>query len=135
MPDGKHFVAYHNTDKMGELDHAAGLRRLSVRYRKNLREVVGATVWLVSYTKDGAEREYGLAGKFQVDDAVKTPDDEFAIEASGIGRCYWPQVSIPEWLPELRRITGNFAFGLCEIKNQNVVEGLIQAVTDAGYEG
>jgi hypothetical protein len=128
----RHFIAYHNTEKMGySLPDGNPQRVLAKRPVNGLR---GNTVWLVEGT--GTPRQYCLASVFRVDKVGETDEGRFTWFASGPGHFFHPHVPIKHtsWFPEVLRVTGNFAWGVRETKDHAVIAGLTEIAKSAGYK-
>jgi hypothetical protein len=119
----RHFVQYHNPDKFGP--YRCSKRGAQIVTDKSVENLIGDTVWLVSRRNRPAR--YVLSDVFVVE---KTGSNEarslknFAFDAQG---CWFERpVDIGEepWFEKLRRVTGNFAFGLQPVRDESVVRGL-----------
>jgi hypothetical protein len=128
----RHFIAYHNTEKMGQpLHHGEPLRLLT---NKSVNHLLDNTVWFV--TGEGATRQYSLGSVFLVADVGETDDGDFKRFASGPGHVFQPPVPIKDtdWFPEVLRVTGHFGLGVQEVKDESVIAGLTKIAADAGYD-
>jgi hypothetical protein len=129
----RHFIAYHNNEKMGRALHEG--QPLRVLTNKAVNHLLQSTVWFV--TREGGQaREYSLGSVFRVVETGDVADSHFKRFATGPGHVFMPPVLIHEmeWFPDLLRSTGNFAFGVTEIKNDAMIDGLIQLASQAGHE-
>jgi hypothetical protein len=128
----RHFIAYHNTEKMGRPLHAGEPLRLHTNKKVDL--LLQNTVWFVTGEGTGA-RQYSLGSVFRVGEVGETAEDGFKRFASGPGHVFQPPVPINdmEWFTEVLRATGNFRFGVQEIKDEAAIAGLIQLASQAGH--
>lgn len=128
----RHFIAYHNTEKMGQaLHHSEPLRLLT---NKSVNHLLDNTVWFV--TGEGATRQYSLGSVFRVMEVGETDDTDFKRFASGPGHVFQPPVPVKDadWFPEVLRVTGHFGLGVQEVKDESVIAGLTKIAADAGYD-
>jgi hypothetical protein len=129
----RHFIAYHNTEKMSRpLHDGAPLRLLT---NKPVQHLLQNTVWFV--TGEGAgKRQYSLGSVFRVAEVGDTDEEGFKRFASGQGHVFQPPVPIKEleWFPEVLRATGHFGLGVQEVKDEAVIAGLRQLAAQAGHE-
>ena len=122
----RHFVQYHNPDKYGVFTPSEG--DFDIFTDKPVDGLVGDRVWLVS--KHGDPPDYVLCMTFVVDEVgVGGPLKHLA--RGSHGRIFSPPVSIEyePWFNRLRQLTGNFAFGLQAINDEEVVEGLLRSAS------
>jgi hypothetical protein len=129
----RHFIAYHNTEKMGRPLHDHEPLRLLTN--RPVNHLLQNTVWFV--TGEGAgPRQYSLGSVFQVAEVGDTAEDGFRRFASGPGHVFDPPVPIKDmpWFPEVLRATGHFGLGVQEVKDEAVIGGLSLLAAQAGYE-
>jgi len=128
----RHFIAYHNTEKMGHALSADGPLRLLTN--KSINQLLQETVWFVVGEGAGM-RQFSLGSVFRVAETGDAAEDGFKRFASGPGHVFDPPVPIKDlpWFPEVLRATGNFGFGVQEVKDEAVIAGLIQLAAQAGY--
>jgi hypothetical protein len=110
----KHFVAYHNTEKMGRPLHEGEPLRLLTN--KPVRPLLHHTVWFITGEGSGS-RQYALGSVFRVTEVKDANEDGFTHSASGLpehGHVFQPPIPIKEmeWFPEVLRVTGNFGLGV-----------------------
>ena len=125
----RHFIAYHNTEKMGRALSADGPLRLLTN--KPINHLLQETVWFV--VGEGA----GMLGSvFRVAETGDAAEDGFKRFASGPGHVFDPPVPIEElpWFSEVLRATGHFGLGVQEVKDETVIVGLSLLAGQAGYE-
>jgi hypothetical protein len=128
----RHFIAYHNTEKMGwPLQEGGPLRLLT---NKPIDHLYQETVWFIAGEGTG-ERQYSLGSVFRASEVGTTDEDSFKRYATGPGHVFQPQIPIKNmsWFPEVMRVTGRFGLGVQEIKDENVIAGLRQLAAQAGY--
>jgi hypothetical protein len=128
----RHFIAYHNTEKMGRpLQDGGPLRLLT---NKQISHLLQETVWFITGEGTG-ERQYSLGSVFRVAEVGDADEDGFKRFATGPGHVFQPPISVKDmdWFPEVMRTTGRFGLGVLEIKDENVIAGLRQLAAQAGY--
>ena len=128
----RHFIAYHNTEKMGHPLHEGEPLRLLTN--KPVNHLLHETVWFVTGEGDG-ERQFSLGSVFRVAGVGDATEPGFKRFAVGTGHVFRPPVPIKnmDWFPEVLRATGNFGFGVQEVKDEAVISGLRQLAVQAGY--
>jgi hypothetical protein len=130
----RHFIAYHNTEKMGYALSDGNPQR--VLTNKPVNHLRGNTVWLVTFEGTGTPRQYCLASVFRADKVGEKDEGGFTRYASGPGHFFHPHVPIKDtgWFPEVLRVTGNFGLGVQEVKDHAVIAGLTEIAKRAGYK-
>jgi hypothetical protein len=129
----RHFIAYHNTEKMGRPLHDGEPLRLLTN--KPVKHLLQNTVWFVAGEGAGA-RQYSLGSVFRVGEVSEAAEDGSERFAAGAGHVFQPPVPIKEmeWFPEVLRATGHFGLGVQEVKDEAVITGLTQLAAQAGYD-
>jgi hypothetical protein len=129
----RHFIAYHNTEKMGRPLHDGEPLRLLTN--KPVNHLLQNTVWFVTGEGGGA-RQYSLGSVFRVAEVGDADEDGFKRFASGPGHVFQPPVPIKDmdWFPEVLRATGHFGLGVQEVKAEAVIAGLTHLAEQAGYK-
>jgi hypothetical protein len=129
----RHFIAYHNTEKMGRPLHDGD--PLLLRTNKAVNHLLHNTVWFI--TGEGARpRQYALGSVFRVTEVGEATADGFKRFARGPGHVFQPPVPVTdmEWFPEVLRTTGNFGLGVQEVKAEEVIAGLLGLAAHAGCQ-
>lgn len=129
----RHFIAYHNTEKMGRRLHDGDPLRLLTN--KRINHLLQNVVWFIS--GEGARvRQFSLGSVFSVAEVGETADQGFKRFAAGPGHVFRPPIPVNDlpWFSELLRATGHFAFGVHEVKDEAVIGGLIEVAAKDGYE-
>jgi len=137
----KHYLVYHNTEKMGksfrEYDHGPsgpGTDDFSIVTRKSTAGLPGNVVWLIS-GEGKPHRDYRLEHWFIVTDVEDLKSKEFSSRASGsVGVVFSrgiPLNNLP-WFPSFKNSQGNFSLGLGPIP-VGYVEKFCQLVRAKGY--
>lgn len=126
----RHFVTYHNTEKMG-LSYEE-CTPFSVATTKAVDGLLGNRVW--SIVGSGAPRRYALHDTYLVDRTGTTDQDEFTNFAEGsTGLQFDPPILLNElpWFRDFLLSQGNFGLGLQPIQEKYVVyfEQLAAAAT------
>jgi hypothetical protein len=129
----RHFIAYHNTNKMGYPLPDCEPQRL-LTSDKSPRRLLQNTVWIVTYEGTGAH-QYCLGSVFQVDKVRAAGENGFKWCASGPGHVFrpWAPIKNMNWFPELLRVTGRFCF-IGEIKDSAAIAGLTGLAQQRGYK-
>ena len=130
----KHFVAYHNQDKMGQpLSSGDPLRVVS---NKKLPRLDGHAVWMiVGETVPGRPRKkFTLGSVFVVNEHGETGDEGFRHYARGPGHVFDPppELAHESWFQELQKTTFNFR-GISEVKDEATIAALLAIAAAAGY--
>ena len=101
----RHFIAYHNTEKMGRQLHESGPLRLLTNKQAN--HLLEQSVWFVTGERVGG-RQYSLESVFQLSEVGDANEDGFKRFASGPGHVFLPPIPIKDmdWFPEVLRATG-----------------------------
>ena len=127
----KHFVVYHNPDSIGY--PASEVSDLSIVTNKSITdEILGNKIWLI--TGEGQPRNYSIVAQFIANTVESGKSDGFTTRVKGhLGTIYKQMKSIDHctWLPDFKRIMGNFAFGIQRITDETFVNGLEEASKDS----
>lgn len=128
----RHFIAYHNPEKMGYQYTVPQNSREHVLTNKPVQHIIGNMVWVVTFKE---RHNYALASVFQVADSSDTNEGGFKHRVSGKGHPFrpWREIKDFEWFPTLLKVTGNFGLGLQEVTERSVIEGLIGVADQGGY--
>jgi hypothetical protein len=129
----RHFIAYHNTEKMGRsLYDGEPLRLLT---NKHVNHLLHNTVWFVTGEGEGV-RQFSLGSVFNVAEVGDAAEEGFKRFAAGPGHVFEPPIPIKElpWFPEVLRATGHFGLGVQQVKDETVIAALIQLAAQDGYE-
>lgn len=129
----RHFIAYHNTEKMGSSLHDG--EPLRILTNKHVNHLLQNMVWFVTGEGSGT-RQYSLGSVFNVTEVGNSNEDGFKRFAAGPGHVFESPIPIKElpWFSEVLRVTGNFGLGVQEVKDEAVISGLVQLATQDGYE-
>lgn len=129
----RHFIAYHNTEKMGRRLHDGDPLRLLTN--KPIGHLLQNTIWFVAGEGAGA-RQYALGSVFRVAEVGDTGDEAFKRFATGPGFVFQPPIPLNdmEWFPEILRATGHFGLGVHEVKHQAVIAGLVELAAQNGHD-
>ena len=129
----RHFIAYHNTEKMGRSLHDGEPLRLLTN--KHVNHLLQNMVWFVTGEGAGA-RQYSLGSVFNVAEVGDAAEDGFKRFAAGTGHVFGPPIPIKElpWFQEVLRATGHFGLGVQEIKDEAVIAALNKLAAQNGYE-
>jgi 5-methylcytosine-specific restriction endonuclease McrA len=125
----RHFVAYHNAEKMGhEYEPSGEYSFFSRKALTFLEQTVGATVWVINGSRPGTKKTtYTLCAVYMPDEVVDAEDVEFDyIVAGTVGRDFDPPIEMNPmpWFPSFLKSQSNFSLGINEIKDAVVIEQL-----------
>jgi hypothetical protein len=126
-----HFIAYHNTEKMGYALHEREPLRLLTN--KRVHDLVCGTIWMI--TGEGSkDRRYALASVFDVNEVGGDPDTGFKYYAKGEGHVFRPPVPLNDqgWFAELLKSTGNFSPVVQEVTDRRMIQALKRCASAAG---
>lgn len=129
----RHFVAYHNSEKMGY--SAEESDPFSVYTSKCLGEVIGDTVWVIAGEEDGG-RKYRLSSWFVIDSIEPSNKAAFGSTLRGIrGGAIDPKPILNDlaWFPDFFKKMAHFSLGVQEIKQSGVVDALKKLASDAEH--
>lgn len=121
----RHFLAYHNAQKMGY--SCTAIPMPSVKTSKAVSGLEGVTVWLVA-GEGKTPKSYYLASRFVVEECSpgKHLGTDLPNEVSGPGDLFGIRVSLDAApvLEQLRRASANFVNGFCELCDPSVISAL-----------
>ncbi len=135
----KHWVQYHTPDRMGYGIDECGTGQgdafgLVTNKNCGVHDPRGDVVWVVGITTAPDSPVY-LGWWFVIDDVLPSPHPEFLYQLVGQrgGACDpMPIISGETWYRQLLGMTGNFQFGLTEVRIRAVLNGLRAAAASAG---
>ncbi len=117
----RHFIAYHNADRMGYSD----IERLRVLTNRPVNDdMIGDHVWLV-VGKGSRKKSYYLGSRFVIDAIHDSEIADFDYQLTGRdGRVFIPMIPLDEldWFNAFRQSVQNFSLGFREIKDSRVVQ-------------
>jgi hypothetical protein len=130
----QHFIAYHNTEKMGHPLPDSEHQRLLTN--KLVSHLLHNIIWFVTSEGTRHPRQYCLGSVFRVTEIGPTGEDGFKRFASGLGHVFKPRILIKNmsWFPEVLRVTGNFRWGVQQVQDRTVIAGLTKFAQQVGYE-
>ena len=131
MEKPRNYVQYHKTEEYGPASHAGPIYICTNKFKP---EVVGNRVWL--FSGEGRPRRYFLNAIFIADRFFPMQDPDFFFRVDGAeGRRFDPPIEVTAypWFYELRRLQGNFAFGLNALNERFLpyLEDLISNLNDS----
>jgi hypothetical protein len=134
-----HWVQYHTPVRMGcgiDADGGPPFTVLSDKVPFTDRGgPVGEVVWLVGLRDEPGSPVY-LGEWFVIDGVMPSGNPEFAYQYRGeVGASVRPMpvLSGRPWYPAMLRLTGDFRFGLTEVRPGQVLAGLRAAAAEAGF--
>lgn len=120
------WLQYHNPDVMGYgIDEVSG-PPYSVLSDKVIFPCEGVRIWIVG-RRAAVDLAIYLGGWMLVDGIRDARHADFLYEyhgESGVDLDPMPTISDESWYAHLLRVTGNFRFGLTELKSPEVAAGL-----------
>lgn len=128
----RHYVAYHNAERMGRSLHEGD--PLGLLTNKPVQPLLNNVVWFV--VGDGvAPKGYTLGSVFIVDRVGESAEEEFERYARGRGHVFQPPPVLNDldWFPEFFKDMAHFSLGVQEIKEPRFIEGLFNLAAQAGY--
>lgn len=135
----RHFVAYHNAEKMGyEYKPVGGYSFFSRKALTFLEQTVGAMVWIINGSRSGARNTtYTLCAAYVPHEVVDADDVGFDyIVAGTVGHDFDPPIelnSLP-WFSAFLKSQSNFSLGINEIKDTVTIERLATLAKDIEIE-
>ena len=111
----RHFVAYHNSQRMGRSLHDGD--PLGLLTDKPVSQLVGNTVWFVVGDGESPKR-YSLGSVFVVNDAGETVEGGFKRYARGEGHVFLPMPLLQRFAVVLRLLQIHRPFQLGRPRNQ-----------------
>lgn len=122
MNQMRHFVQYHNAEKMG--DYPALHQRLGIVTNKvkGALPSPGDRIWLI--TGKGRPRRYSLCSWFNVSEIVSKPIGPFNTRVNGKhGENLESFVSLDSrpWFSNFKRRCGNFGLGLMPVDDDAII--------------
>ena len=129
----RHFVAYHNTQRMGRSLHDGDALELGTD--KPVNHLVGNVVWFI-VGDGGSPKQYALGSVFVVSEIGETTEGGFSRFARGAGHIFEPMPRLNDlaWFSGLFKTTAHFSLGLQEVKDQQIVSALLGLAAETGYE-
>ncbi|ADB39101.1 HNH endonuclease [Spirosoma linguale] len=122
----RHFVAYHKFSEWGPYE--TGQERFSHYSNRPLtflEKSKGQRIWVIGGEKNKRQTEYTLLSYFSPDLIESDEEKGFHIEGDGFGFTPPINLSSVQWFSELIKEQHNFSLGINEIKNPNVIQGLL----------
>lgn len=132
----RHFVAYHNAEKMGYEYRSVG--ECSFFSRKALiflEQTVGAMVWIINGSRSGTRNTtYTLRAVYVPHEVVDADDVGFDyIVAGTVGHDFDPPIELNSlsWFSVFLKSQSNFSLGINEIKDTVTIERLATLAEEA----
>ena len=122
----RHFVPYHNPDKMGSYRQSTKNFGIVTNKLQGVRK--GDIIWLL--TGEGRPREYFLCETFTVEKISPPSVGRFRYQVSSEDGQSLYRLELDKtssWFQELLKITGNFRYGLQRISSEAIIAGLKRA--------
>jgi hypothetical protein len=127
-----HFIAYHNTERMGWHLHDGDPCRLLTR--KPVQHLLQQAVWFI-VGAGGLPRQYSLGSVFIVREVGPSDEGGFRCFARGTGHVFRPAPTLNglPWFPALREAVGRFQFGVQEVCDGRLIEQLCGLAAVSGF--
>ncbi len=125
----RHFVAYHNAEKMGhDYEPSNEYSFFSRKALTFLEQTVGATVWIINGSRPRMRKTtYMLCAVYMPDEVVDAEDIEFNYLVVGtVGSNFDPPIELNQfsWFPSFLKSQSNFSLGINEIQDEAIIEQL-----------
>jgi hypothetical protein len=121
----KHFVQYHNSEKMGY--SISAMSEPHIFTDKSVKYLPSNTVWLIS-GEGKSPKTFYLAAAFKPHRTTSGTYDhpDFKNAAYGVGRIFGESIQLNglPWFEALKADQQNFRNGLFEITDSNIIEAL-----------
>jgi hypothetical protein len=129
----RHFIQYHNADKMGY--GCAGIKPdpLDIVTQKPVTDIRGEVVWILC--GEGKPRRYGICARFIVTDIEKGPDGTTSVAGKGTLLKREIPLNDEPWFKEFLSDHQNFSLGFREIKHQAYIDELEKLMAPSLKEG
>jgi hypothetical protein len=121
--EARHFVAYHNTEKMGR-SLAAG-NPFRVLTKKPVDRYHDGIVWVI--VGEGRNpRRFSLGSVFRVTETGDAQDEGFKHFAAGQGQVFQPPIPLNnrEWFHDFKRQLNSFQFGIQPLNEERHIAAL-----------
>ncbi len=122
----KNFVAYHKVAEYGpyETNGRTKFHHYSGHSQGKLKKTIGQNVWVISGTKTKEKTIYKLCAVYQPTHIEELSEGGF--DVVGNGTAFEPQIKLNglAWLNNLLKEQQRFSYGLNEIHNSQIIEGL-----------
>ena len=120
--DFKHFLAYHNAEKRGTRLYEDGFQGdFAFETRKSVQNMAGNKIWILEGY--GKPKTYLFRGYYDVDVVESDEnDDQLYYLVGKEGEFIEHEVVLNNefWFPSLRRMQGNFGFGIQALRQEYV---------------
>ena len=133
----KHFVAYHNTQRMGQEFGAAVALRFQSKKLASVKSSVGNRIWVIQGDRKGAKMAFSLRAAY-VGKSVKSIGDNTYVITGNRTVKFAPPLLVNdfEWFRDLYKAQNNFSFGFNQIGDDTVIAALnaleVEAASDDG---
>lgn len=121
----RHFIAYHNEQKMGY--SCTDIPHPRAKTSKRIEELEGSNVWLVA-GEGKSPKNYYLGAMFTVTkcETDKYPGTDLPNEVSGPGALFGTRICLnsTSLLIQLRKVSANFISGFCEVRGASEIAAL-----------
>ncbi len=119
----KHFLGYHSTDGMGYPMPGKSEDGYVFLSRKSVQNMAGNTIWMIEGV--GRPKKYLFRGRYVVDYVTSDKEDEqlyYLVGERGTLLEHEVVLNNEVWFPGLRRMQGNFGFGIQALREEYVDE-------------
>jgi hypothetical protein len=128
----KHYMQYHNADKMGYGCAGITVDPLSIITQKPVPDIRGDVVWIIC--GEGKPRRYGICARFVVTTIDVEPGEGTTV--SGEGTLLEREIPLNNepWLKRFLADYQNFSLGFREVKEREYIEQLERLLVTASGE-
>jgi hypothetical protein len=129
--NARHFVAYHNTEKMGR--RFSDGNPLRILTNKPVDRFHDGIIWLI--VGEGRNpRRFSLGSYFHVTDTGNAGEDGFKHFAGGVGQVFNPPIPLNdlEWFDDFKRSLNSFQFGIQPLNDDALIAALRTIAARAG---
>jgi hypothetical protein len=124
----RHFVAYHNTEKMGR-SFAEG-NPFRILTNKPVDRYADGIIWVI-FGEGRNPRRFSLGSFFRVTEMGDAAEDGFNHFAAGQGEVFRPPIPLNdlEWFNDFKRAMNSFQFGIQPLKDEGHIAALTAIAT------
>lgn len=131
----RHFVAYHNAEKMGHVyDGAHGYAFFSSKALGFLDKTLGEVIWAINGSRSTSRTTlYSVCAVYTPEEVLEVDDPQFKFIVSGnVGHDFDPPITLNSmsWFADFLKSQSNFSLGISEVKNAAHIDALVALAKD-----